>query len=108
MIATGGLSNSAHDLMLACSHAHLHVHTLTVTLQHYPVALHRGLKGDVGVLQQGTREGEMGGFMPTEPPGRQGGAYLGHTLERRIIKFGAVEISLMSANTAKCISMVQA
>lgn len=45
------------------------------------------------VLQLRIREREMFAIMPLEHPVQQGGAYLGHILERRIIKFGALEIS---------------
>lgn len=45
------------------------------------------------VLQLRIREGEMFAIMPLEPPVQQGGAYLGHILEKRIIKIGALKIS---------------
>lgn len=37
----------------------------------------------------------MCGIILFEPQGQQGGVYLGHILERRIIKSGALEISYM-------------
>lgn len=65
----------------------------------HPIAIHKGLNGYVGVWRQRRKEAEMCGIVPLEAPGWQGGAYLGHILERRIIKFGALEISYMTANT---------
>lgn len=67
------------------------MHARTFSHPLHPIALQIRLQGDT----QKEREREMCGIILFEPRGRQGGVYLGHILERRIIKSGALEISYM-------------